>query len=240
MVGESGTGKAGNKYYYYTCLTHRRTSNPCKLKSVDKKWLEDLVVNYTWTLLVNKGLVKSIAEKLCKLHDENTRKNTTIKSLEARRQKALKASQNLIAALEQGIVTEQTKIRMKELEAEIASLDFDIEQEKQRTYTSLSATKIESYLNSAVCGDIQEISVRKALVNTLVREVVLENNSVTITYNFTDGSYVKYKVTPEQIEEMKKQSLKKTASSVDLCSNILPSFPPAKVAFEHAAFLFLH
>ena len=53
MVGESGTGKAGNKYYYYTCLTHRRTTNPCKLKSVDKKWLEDLVVNYTWALLVD-------------------------------------------------------------------------------------------------------------------------------------------------------------------------------------------
>ncbi|MDD7506887.1 MAG: hypothetical protein PUK12_05350, partial [Clostridiales bacterium] len=65
-------------------------------------------------------------------------------------------------------------------------LDFDIEQEKQRSYTFLDTDKIESYLNSVICGDIQEMPVRKLIVKTFVREVILDNDSVTITYNFTE------------------------------------------------------
>lgn len=78
--------------------------------------------------------------------------------------------------------TAQTKIPLKELEAQIAGLDFDIEQEKQQTYTFLSPDKIENYLNSVICSDIQEMPVRKPIVKTCVREVILDNDSVTITF----------------------------------------------------------
>ena len=227
MVGESGTSKLGRVYYYYSCLAKRRKQHPCKLKSVDKQWLEDIVINSTWSLLADEGIVRYIAETLCKMHEEETKRNTVIKSLEAQRQNALKASRNLIAAIEQGIVTEQTKIRLKELEAQIAGLDFDIEQEKQRTYTFLSADKIESYLNSVICGDIQEMPVRKLIVKTCVREVILDNDSVTITYNFTEN-YTKYKISKETIAEVKRQSLKKTANNQNRCSNKLPSLPPSR------------
>lgn len=225
MVGESGTSKLGRIYYYYSCLAKRRKQHPCKLKSVDKQWLEDIVINSTWALLADKSVVRYIAETLCKMHEEESKRNTNIKSLEAQRQSALKASNNLIAAIEQGIITEQTKIRLKELEAKIAGLDFDIEQEKQRCYTFLDADKIESYLNSVICGDIQEMPVRKLIVKTFVREVILDNDSVTITYNFTE-TLTKYKITPETLQQIKRQSVKKTANNKTLCSNKLPSLPP--------------
>ncbi len=116
--------------------------------------------------------------------------------------------------------TAQTKIPLKELEAQIAGLDFDIEQEKQQTYTFLSPDKIENYLNSVICSDIQEMPVRKPIVKTCVREVILDNDSVTITYNFTEN-YAKYKISKETIEEIKKQSLKKTACNKNRCLNKL-------------------
>ena len=62
--------------------------------------------------------------------------------LENKRNEAVKASQNLITALEQGIVTEQTKTRLKELETIISQYEFDIEQEKQRNYVYLTPEKI--------------------------------------------------------------------------------------------------
>ncbi len=118
-------------------------------------------------------------------------------------------------------------------------LDFDIEQEKQRSYTFLDTDKIESYLNSVICGDIQEMPVRKLIVKTFVREVILDNDSVTITYNFTETP-TKYKITPETLQQIKRQSVKKTANNKTLCSNKLPSLPPNRVAFEPAALLFLY
>ena len=69
--------------------------------------------------------------------------------------------------------------------------------------------------------------VRKLIVKTFVREVILDNDSVTITYNFTETA-TKYKITPETLQQIKRQSVKKTANNKTLCSNKLPSLPPIK------------
>ena len=114
---------------------------------------------------------------------------------------------------------------IKELEAQIAGLDFDIGQEKQRNYTYLSPESVEKYLNSIICGDIQEMPVRKLIVKAFVREVILDNDNVTITYNFTEN-YTKYRVTQEIIQKVQRQSRKKTAYNKNLCSYKLPSLPP--------------
>ena len=109
-----------------------------------------------------------------------------IKSLEAKRSAALKASENLISAIEQGIITEQTKTRLKELECQISQLDFDIEQEKQKAYTFLTPDKIEDYLSKVISGDIENQTIRKDIIKTFIREIILYNDRIIITYNFTD------------------------------------------------------
>ena len=53
-------------------------------------------------------------------------------------------SKNLISAIEQGIVTKQTKERLKELEAQISQYEFDIEQEKQIVQTFSTASRHEN------------------------------------------------------------------------------------------------
>ena len=227
MVGESGTSKNGRIYYYYSCLSKRRRKQPCKLKSVEKQWLEDIVINSTWSMLTDKGVIRHIAESLCKIHENESKKNSKLKSLESQKQIAEKSSRNLIAAIEQGIITEQTKIRLKELEAQIQGLDFDIEQEKQRNYTFLTVDKIETYLNSVICGDITTVPIRKLIVKTFLKEIVLDNDSVVITYNFTD-SYTKRKVDKDEIESIKRQSLKKTVYNKIVCSNISLNTQPNK------------
>lgn len=118
---------------------------------------------------------------------------------------------------------------MKELEAQIAGLDFDIGQEKQRNHTYLSPESVEKYLNSIICGDIQEMPVRKLIVKAFVREVILDSDNVTITYNFTEN-YTKYRVAQEMIQKVQRQSRKKTAYNKNLCSNKLPPLPPEKPA----------
>lgn len=42
-------------------------------------------------------------------------------------------------------ITEQTKIRLKELEMQISQHDFDIEQAKQRTYSYLTPEPIKDF-----------------------------------------------------------------------------------------------
>lgn len=63
--------------------------------------------------------------------------------------------------------------------------------------------------------------VRKLIVKAFVREVILDNDNVTITYNFTEN-YTKYRVAQEMIQKVQRQSRKKTAYNKNLCSNKLP------------------
>ncbi len=207
MVGESGTSQTGTIYYYYSCLSRRRKKAPCSLKSINKQWLEDLVIKSTWTMLTNKNTVHSIAEKIYKVHERENKNNTLLKSLEAQRLTAIKASNNLIKAIEEGIITEQTKIRLKELEAQISNLDFDIEQEKLRSYTYLTSDIIENFLNSLIYNQSDTIEIRKALIKAFIREVIYYPNRIIITYNFSDH-YDNYKITSETTEEVIKQSEK--------------------------------
>ena len=109
MVGVSGTSKTGAKHYYYTCLTHSRDKKPCGLKTACKKEIEDIVINTTWQLLSDNDSVKALAELICRRINEKSRNNANIKSLETKRTAALKASRNLIAAIEQGIITATIK-----------------------------------------------------------------------------------------------------------------------------------
>lgn len=224
MVGESGTSMTGNTYYYYSCLSRRRKKAPCSLKSINKQWLEDIVINITWNMLSNKELVYSIAENLYRLIERENKNNAVLKSLEAQRAAAIKASNNLIRAIEEGIITEQTKTRLKELEAQINNLDFDIEQEKFRSYTYLSMEIIESYLNSLICGKADNIETRKALVKTFIREIIYYPDKIIITYNFSDH-HDEYKISSKNVEETIKQS-EEAAFSLDLSSYKYPPSAP--------------
>lgn len=143
-------------------------------------------------------------EYICKLHKNETKESAIIKSLEKKRAEALKASKNLISAIEQGIITEQTKVRLKELETQISQYDFDIEQAKQRTYSYVTPELMMDFFRKAVCGDIESNEVRKVIVRNLIREIVLYEDKVVITFNFIDTPITK-KRPPDDIDEIEEK-----------------------------------
>ena len=225
MVGESGTSSTGDKYYYYNCLSRRRKKSNCKFKAIHKQVLEDDIMAITWKLLCDSETITELAKQILKRHENATKQNINIKALTNKRDGLLKASNNLISAIEQGIITEQTKIRLKELEAQISQLDFDIEQEKQRTYSFLTQEKIEDYLKGVICGDIDDIGTRKKIVNQFIREIVVYEDKVVITYNFTDQNPITYKL-QDDINEIEKQPKERAVIKKDFRSNITSGSPP--------------
>ena len=73
---------------------------------------------------------------------------------------------------------------------QISQLDFDIEQEKQRSYAYLTERKIADYLQSIISGDIDNIDVRKTIIKIFVKEIVLFNDKIIIIFNFTDRNFI--------------------------------------------------
>ena len=72
------------------------------------------------------------------------------------------------------------------------------------------------------------MSVRKLILKTFVCEVILDNDSVTITYNFCED-YTKYKISSKSIIQVKRQSVNKTAYNKNLCSYKLSPLPPTHI-----------
>ena len=178
----------------------------CNLKSVSKEWFEDLLIQTTWQLLEENNAIDELVYAILKKHKNENKENALIKSLEKRRNEALKASNNLIAVIEQGFVTEQTKIKimLKELEAQIAQYEFDIEQAKQRNYSYITSEKIKDYFQKVTSDDIETHSTRVHIIKYLVREIILYEDCIVITYNFTDKNIMK-KTTPDDINEVERE-----------------------------------
>ena len=226
MVGESGTSKNGQRHHYYTCLSRRRKKINCNCKAVNKEKLEDTIINTTWELLCDNKAKKELATKLLKRHEQATKQDELLKALEHKKSALLKASSNLISAIEQGIITEQTKTRLKELELEISQVNFDIEQEKQRNYNFLTQQKIEEYLDSVICGNVDNITVRKKIILMFIKQIILYEDHLIILYNYTDKILTKELAFDDYIQ-IEKQFKTITAFNKKDCSYNLASFPPS-------------
>lgn len=213
MSGESGTGRNGI-HYYYLCLSKRRKKHLCALKPIRKQELEDTVINTTVAILKGGDNIHFIAENIYNFHKRCETDNTNLNSLIAKRVEAEKASRNIIKAIEMGIITEQTKQRLTELERQINQLDFDIDREKQRNYTYLTVEEIERFLHSKVFDNTEDIKARKLIVNTFIKEILLYENAIIITYYFSDNQE-RIKFTPEHFEDIEKQSRQETALAVN-------------------------
>ena len=74
MFGESGTSATGRTYYYYKCANVKRRKG-CNKKTVQKDWLEDLVVRETMKLIQDDAVIDKIVQLVM---DVQNQENTTI------------------------------------------------------------------------------------------------------------------------------------------------------------------
>ena len=124
MFGESGTSATGRTYYYYKCANVKRRKG-CNKKTVQKEWLEDLVVRETMKLIQNDAVIDKIVQLVM---DVQNQENTTIPLLEKQLREVNKKLDNLMKAIEDGLYTRTTKERLEALEIQkdgLTSFGFD-------------------------------------------------------------------------------------------------------------------
>lgn len=228
MMGMSGTSQSGAAYYYYICKEKRRKKGNCT-GIVPKQQIEDLVMETTIDLLSSEENIKAVAEGVASTHNERAETHSALKYLTKKRDAAIKASNNLIKAIEQGVFNEMTTARLNELETEITQLEFEINREQQKAAVVLSESYIKKYLLSMFRENTEDLAVRKLIVNTFIREIILYEDSIVITYNFTD-KHDPFTVDSEHIKELEKQikTAPKTALPSVQSSRITKSFVPRR------------
>ena len=183
MFGESGTSRTGEVHRYYKCATAKKHKG-CKKKTVRKQWLEDLVVNQTMQLVKDDAAMESIIAKVMELQNKE---NTNIPLYEKQLRDAESGIQNMLNAIQAGILTSSTKERLEQLEETKRELEARIAEEKLAK-PKVTEEFIRFWLLRFRKLDMSLKDQRQALVDTFINSIYLYDDKVLIAFNYKEGT----------------------------------------------------
>ena len=200
MVGDSGTGKMGKKYNYYTCAGRKRRRD-CDKRPMVKDWLETVVAEDALALLTDE-LIEELADIAITQSETEIQHNTIIPALQKELKDADDAVSNIIGMIEKGIASTALAKRLSELEKTQKDLSRRLEKERKNVVI-LEKPQIIYWLTKFSKGDIRDEDFRRQIIDLLVNSVTVWDEpdgeyTITSTYNLTSGKTktVKLKMPP--------------------------------------------
>ena len=195
ISAECGTTSQGKKRRYYKCLGKKRHTTNCNKQTVRKEILEDLVIKILIEQLNSPKTLDKIANNILKVQESEDCGNTLLTSLNKEKIETQKILDNIMKAVEQGVVNNTTNKRMTDLEKKLEDIERQIIVEKSKTNFKLTKEDILNYFNDALKLEPQ------LLINYLVKQIILYDdkmqiyfNSPSITTNYTTKTPFKTKV----------------------------------------------
>lgn len=182
MVGFSGTGKHGEMHYYYGCKK-RRLERACTKKNVRRDWIEDIVVKSTLDYVLQPHVIQWIADAVIEYQNREAA-SFEMESLKAQKSENEKALNNMLKAIEAGIITASTKRRLEELEAAGREIDRAIEVEAA-SHTHLDREQVVYWLEQFRGGDVDSQAFRRKVVEAFVSVIYLSDDHLRIAFNYS-------------------------------------------------------
>lgn len=183
MVGESGTSKTSAKYRYYKCASVKKHMG-CDKKTVRKEWIEDIVIGEIQKILFDDDLIESLADMVMKLQEQE---NTTLPLLHKQYADIQRGIDNLLNAIQQGIITPSTKQRLEDLEKQKNDLSVQIVKEEMAKPMLTKRQLIFWFQRFRKCN-VSKLEHRRRLIDSFLNSVCLYDDKMLITFNYKDGT----------------------------------------------------
>ena len=183
MVGESGTSHSSQVHRYYKCVSVKKHRG-CDKKTVKKDWIENLVIEQIKSIVFNDELIESIADAIMELQGQES---TTLPLLRKQYADTQKAIDNMLNAIQQGILTPSTKERLESFEKKKNELSVEIVKEEMAK-PAITKDQIVFWLHRFRKLDTKKREHRRRLIDSFVNAVYLYDDRMIITFNYKDGS----------------------------------------------------
>ena len=184
MAGESGTSHTGFVHRYYKCVSVKNHKG-CDKKSVQKDWIEDLVIDQIKKILFDDEMI----EKLADMGMERQRKeNTVLPMLKRQLAETEKGIRNFVDAIQQGIITESTKERLEALEKSKRELSAQIAREELLQPPEFTRDQFLFWFERMRQYDTTKLVHRRRLIDSFVNAIYLYDDRITLVFNFKDGT----------------------------------------------------
>ena len=183
MFGESGT--SGNKevHHYYKCVSVKKHLG-CDKRAVRKLWIEDIVVESVHKMLIDSEL---IARWMTKIIEITQQKNTALPILQKTLADTKRGIDNMLNALQSGIILEYTKERLTELEKRKKNLEDEIRAEALK-HPQITDEQLYFWFDRMAKLDIKKKEHRQRLVDTFINAIFLYDDRIVITFNYKNGT----------------------------------------------------
>lgn len=183
MVGECGTGHKNKTYRYYKCITQKR-KHACDKKTINKDYIENLVLKAVMDKIMDDELMDSIADSLYELQNKE---NTVIPNIKLQIAETEKYIENIVNALQQGIIFDSTKKRLTDLEEKKKELEDLLIQEQIKS-PILTKEQILFGLTKFRNLDVSTMQGKQRLIDSFVNAIYLYDDYFIITCNYKDGN----------------------------------------------------
>lgn len=176
ISSDTGTARNGTVKYYYKCWNRKHNGN-CKKEVIRKDTLETMVINAVIEQLTSQKSMNELVHGLLEMQDSQIKESSMLNVLLHDKRKVENSLNNLVSAIEQGIISNTTNKRLHELEEQQSQLEKQILIERSKLAVKMSEQDIREFYESALTLEAQ------MLVNYLIKEVVLYDDKMIIKYN---------------------------------------------------------
>ena len=154
------------------------------MKAVKKEFIENIVVTSVHNMLFDDKQIENLIAEILK---ETTRTGSVIPVLESQLHDVEKGIENIINAIEQGVISSTATQRINELEKEKLKIEAAIEKEK-RTHDTLTEDKLRVWFKLFRGLDLSKIENRKRLIDSFVNAIYLFEDKLIVTFNYQNGT----------------------------------------------------
>ena len=184
MAGESGTSSTkGVKHYYYKCGGAKRKLG-CKRKAVRKHWIERAAVLVTVQRVLQDDEISRIAEAIVALQEKE---DTSLPAMRQQLTGCEKAIDNMLNAIQMGVLTASIKERLEKLEMQREELKLSILQ-AQMARPRYTKEQVVSWISRFKYGNVDDPQYQKQIIDTFINSIYVFDDRLVFTYNFKDGT----------------------------------------------------
>ena len=202
MVSGTGTSKTGKKYGYYQCSTAQH--HQCDKRRVKKDWIENLILGKLREFICNDDFIEMVADKAIAYQNGvmTEQWRTATLELERRRKDSIKARDNIIRAIEAGMISDALRERYKALDEEIISLETAIK-DYVHEYPKFTKEQIIGFFlcfRNALMDDTENTErLNEQLLDTFLNSAFLyDDGRLVICFNYSGPGN---KITITELEE---------------------------------------
>lgn len=167
---------------------NKKRFRTCDKKAVRQADIENLVIKAVCDLLHDRELLDFIVDNTWQYYLAQDNSQEELRNLQRQLEQTELSIRNLIRAIEAGILSEETKIRMDELTTQKLELKAAIADRQLARGYHLQRSHIAYYLTSLRDADSSDREVQKRLIQTFVNSVFVYDDCIKLTFNYSSDS----------------------------------------------------